>query len=168
MKNSLLFCALVIFLSASASIFAQSRVVTRAELRTEGVAIRRIRHDTPMASHTLETAVVRSDALALYQLTECIVLKQDVAVESLNEVDSGIRAGASVERRVQSEKDRAVFLVRGQEVTRAYLAFTFAAATKTPGGEPKRLLLPVSAAMVRETGETPNPTTTPDANSAAR
>lgn len=150
MRYAALFWTSSIVLLASLPTCAESRVVTRAELRTEGVAIRKIRHATPMASLALETAVVRSDMLGLYQISECIILKEEVDIDSLSDIDAAVRSGAPVARHVQSNKDRSVFFVLGKEVTKAYLAFTFTAAPGAASNEPRRFLMPVAAAAPKE------------------
>lgn len=153
-RNAVLATA-AFLLSPAPHLAAESRLVTRAELKAHGVVLRRVRHDTPMASMAIEVTIQPADTTGTYAGAECVVLRDPCDPKTLAEADRTVGA-EQVQRRSRTERANPSFLVLGREVPRAYLAFEF---SPEAGGasEPLRLLIPVGTLGKRRPEEEPAP-----------
>ncbi len=134
---------------------AESRLVTRGELKAHGVVLKRVRHDTPMASMAIEVTIQPADTTGTYAGSECVVLREPCDPNTLAQVDQRV-AEEKVQRRIRTDRASPSFLVLGRELPNAYLAFEFS--SETGGGtEPLRLLIPVGSLGKRRPEEEPPP-----------
>lgn len=139
------FILVSVFLSLTGAVSARdetSVVRSVAELRKLGIAIERLRNDTPMASVQVGSLVDIEKRAREYVHTECVVLNVAVDPAQLIEADAGSLDAVTVVRRNESTKERSVFLVLGKDLPKSYLAFQF----KVREGDttkPVRYLFPI-------------------------
>jgi len=125
-------------------IYGETTVVKSvAELRKLGIAVERLRHDTPMASVEIGSLVEPEKTSGEYDHTECVVLSTVVDLDRLSLADTGSLESVTVVRRSESTKARSIFLVVGKDLTKSYLAFQFNV-REGDTTKPVRYLFPIS------------------------
>jgi len=125
-------------------IYGETTVVKSvAELRKLGIAVERLRHDTPMSSVEIGSLVEPEKTSGEYDHTECVVLSTVVDLDRLSLADTGSLESVTVVRRSESTKARSIFLVVGKDLTKSYLAFQFNV-REGDTTKPVRYLFPIS------------------------
>ena len=129
----------------------KTEVVTREFLKAHGVAIHKTRNNTPMASQAIDLAFDGASGLGKFEAAECVVLTEALPKEQIAAFEAKPDE-TLVERRVRTTKMKTTFLVRGQELGRAYLAFIFSADGASSQSESREYILTLD-----RRGSTPAP-----------
>ena len=155
MKNLLLIALLfaVRAVYGETELAVEEMIVTAKQLKAEGFIIIRTRLDTPSASDRIDAYIEPQQKQGEYQSIDFVVLKEDVAVEVLCTIDSSITSNDRAARLLTETKPHAVFLVRGKEIAKAYLAIEVASKSSAGIARHCRYLLPVTAVYERTSVE---------------
>jgi hypothetical protein len=151
MKNlmlvALLFAVCAVY--GETEVAVEEMIVTVKQLKAEGFIIIRTRLDTPSASDRIDAYIEPQQKQGEYQSIDFVVLKEDVVVEGLCAIDSSITINDRAARLLTDTKPHAVFLVRGKEIAKAYLAIEVLSRSSAGVVRRCRYLLPVTAVYER-------------------